>query len=122
MPMPNLLVKPNLRGGIVHKVTPKSAGWTYVGFEVHDLVPEETLSADTGETEVCLVLVAGKAKVRAGDSDFGTIGERMSPFEGSPWSVYVPPGSRYEVTAETAVELAICAAPAKGTLPPKIIP
>ena len=33
--MPNLLVKPNLDGGPVHAVTPESAGWTYVGFEVH---------------------------------------------------------------------------------------
>ena len=28
----------------------------------------------------------------AGGKDFGVLGERMSPFEGKPWSVYVPAG------------------------------
>jgi 5-deoxy-glucuronate isomerase len=120
--MGNLLLKPNLEGGAVHKVTPESAGWTYVGFEVHDLAAGASLGAETGGMEVCLVLVSGKAQVTADGKDFGMIGARMSPFEGSPWSVYVPAGSRYEVTAETPVELAVCAAPAKGTLPARVIP
>ena len=37
--MPNLLVKPSApdKNGRVHAVTPASAGWTYVGFEVYRL-------------------------------------------------------------------------------------
>ena len=37
--MPNLLVKPSApdKDGRVHAVTPASAGWTYVGFEVYRL-------------------------------------------------------------------------------------
>src|SRR5262245_61794331 len=120
--MSKLLVKPNLKGGPVHAVTPKSAGWTYVGFEVHDLAPGRSLAAETGDMEICLVLVAGKARVEAGGKDFGVIGERNSPFEGSPWSAYVPAKSSYRVTAETPAELAVCAAPARGTLPARVIP
>ena len=39
--MPNLLVKPGCadQDGRVHAVTPASAGWTYVGFEVYRLRP-----------------------------------------------------------------------------------
>jgi 5-deoxy-glucuronate isomerase len=120
--MPNLLVKPNLHGGPVHKVTPQGAGWTYVGFEVHDLAPGETLKAETGEVEICLVVISGKAKASAADKDFGTIGERAGPFDGQPWSLYVPAHSHYEITVETALEVAVCAAPAKGTLPARVIP
>jgi 5-deoxy-glucuronate isomerase len=120
--MSKLLVKPNLAGGPVHKVTPKSAGWTYVGFEVHDLAAGETLSAETGDMEVCLVMIAGKAAVTAGDQSLGVVGERANPFEGSPWSVYVPARSRYRLTATTAAEVAVCAAPAKGTLAALVIP
>ena len=54
--------------------------------------PGETPAAETGEREVCLVFVTGKAAVTAGGKDFGVLGERMSPFEGKPWSVYVPAG------------------------------
>ena len=71
----------------------------------------ESAAAATGEREVCLVLVSGKAKIRAGGQDFGVLGERMTPFEGKPWSVYVPGGSDWRVEATTDVELAVCSAP-----------
>lgn len=105
----------------VHAITPASAGWTYVGFEVRDLKAGETFSGNAGGRELCLVLVAGKASVRAGGLDFGEIGERLSPFQGQPWSVYVPPGANFRLAASTDVELAICSAPAKGGLPAKLI-
>ena len=38
MPRSKLLVRPRKSAsGLVHKITPKSAGWTYVGFEARDL-------------------------------------------------------------------------------------
>jgi 5-deoxy-glucuronate isomerase len=119
--MSKLLVKPNKSGGPVHHVTPQSAGWTYVGFDVHDLAAGQTLSAETGDQEICLVLIAGKAAITAGSEDFGVLGERNNVFEGAPWSVYVPAKSRYSVTAQTKVELAVCAAPGTGALPARVI-
>lgn len=109
--MPNLLVKPQGNNGLVHDITPESAGWTYVGFQLHRLGPGETTSGETGEREVCLVLVAGKARVTVNGEDFGALGERMTPFEGAPFSVYVPQGARYTVTATTELELGVCSAP-----------
>ena len=41
------------------------------------------------------------------------IGGRASPFEPDPWSLYVPAGSSWRVTAQGACELAICSAPGK---------
>ncbi len=107
--------------GRVHHVTPESAGWSYVGFELFKLTVGQTLSRATGGTEVCLVLVSGRARVRAGGLDCGVIGERMDPFAGAPWSVYVPARSEWTLVAETAVEIGVCAAPAQGTLPPRVI-
>lgn len=120
--MQSLLMKPSRERGLVHKVTPESAGWTYVGFEVHELTPGDTLAVETGEMEVCLVLVGGTAEVSAGGRDFGVVGGRSNPFEGAPWSVYVPARSSYEVMAQTPLELAVCASPATGKLPPRLIP
>jgi 5-deoxy-glucuronate isomerase len=112
--MPKLLVKSQKGTGRVAHVTPQSAGWTYVGFDLHRLKPGETISDATRDREVCLVFVTGKGSARAAGEDFGLLGERMSPFEGKPWSVYVPQGSNWSVTAETDLELAVCSAPGLG--------
>lgn len=121
--MASLLVKPHPRDadGSVLCVTPQSAGWEYVGFEVCRLDAGERLSRDTGGREVCLVLLAGKARIAGGGQDFGVVGERSSPFDGKPWSVYVPAGTDFEVVAETALELAICSAPGSGKYTSRLI-
>ena len=46
--MSHLKVKPHGTHGRVTHVTPESAGWTYVGFDLHRLKPGETVSAQTG--------------------------------------------------------------------------
>ncbi len=112
--MSKLLLKRKAGNGRVAHVTPQSAGWTYVGFDLHRLKPGDTVSARTEGREVCLVFVTGKGKASAGGKDFGLLGERMSPFDGKPWSVYVPEGSEWSVTAETDLELAVCSAPGLG--------
>lgn len=123
MPSP-LLVRPSAPDtrGRVHSVTPESAGWTYVGFEVHDLAPGASVARDTGDREVCIVMVSGRARVTAGGADFGIIGERASVFDGRPWSVYVPARSRFAVEAEGACEVALCSAPGTGAKPALLIP
>ena len=122
--MPNLLRRPSAPGpdGAIHRITPEDAGWSFVGFEVLHLQPGQTVSRSSEMRELCLVLVTGRAAVQAGGQDFGTIGERQSPFEGSPWSVYVPAGVTWQLRADTACELAICSSPAEGKLPPRLIP
>ena len=120
--MSKLLVKPVGTSGKIVDVTPERAGWTYVGFEVHQLAPGDRLAAPTLDREVCLVLVAGTARIRAGALETGVIGGRTTPFEGKPWSVYVPAGSDWAVTADTALTLAVCTAPGvAGARPPRVI-
>ncbi len=114
--------KPSRSGGPVHRVTPKDAGWIYVGFEVHDVPAGTSLAEETGDREFCLVLVSGRARVSAGGKSFGEIGERTSPFEGAPWSLYVPARSDWTLEALTPVELAVCSAPGTGKLPSRVIP
>src|SRR5262245_17051012 len=109
--MSKLLVKPQGSNGRVSHVTPESAGWRYVGFDLHRLQPHQNASSQTGEREVCLVFVSGKGKVWAGGNELGSLGGRATPFDGKPWSVYVPQGSSWAVSAETELELAVCSAP-----------
>ena len=120
--MPNLKISPAAGTGRLLHVTPESAGWTHVGFDLFHLAEGDSAGADTGGREVCLVLVSGKARITGGGNDFGVLGERMSPFYGKPWSVYVPAGSAWSVTAESRVELAVCSAPGQaGSHEPRVI-
>ena len=117
-----LLVRPAHRAdGVLHHITPESAGWTYVGFETRQLAKGAHATWRPGARELCIVIIAGKARVTTKDFDSGVIGERENVFDGLPWSVYAPPHHDVTVTAETDCEIAICSAPAEGKLPPRVI-
>jgi 5-deoxy-glucuronate isomerase len=123
--MARLLVRPATPGedGQVLNVTPASAGWGHVGFAVHRLAPGQSVARATGDREVCLVLVGGRADIRAGARTWHDLGERMGPFEEGkkPYAVYVPAGSDFEVTARTNLELAVCSAPGGGNHEARLI-
>jgi 5-deoxy-glucuronate isomerase len=122
--MSNLLVKPKERDntGKILEVTPQSAGWKYVGFQVYSLKKGDTIQQQTENNEVCLVLLSGRADVKSNKDEFSNIGERMSVFEGiPPYSVYIPNNDRFAVTALTEVELAVCSAPGNGTYEARLI-
>jgi 5-deoxy-glucuronate isomerase len=119
---PAALAKARAQGRDIVDVTPAS-GLRYVNFSAHRLAPGETLAvaSDAGR-EACVVVLTGTVDVRAGDEHWRGIGERMSVFEEkSPYAVYVPPGTGYAVSARTASEIAIGRAPARGTLPPRLL-
>jgi 5-deoxy-glucuronate isomerase len=121
--MPNLLVRATApdSSGRIHEVTPASAGWSYVGFEVYRLAAGQEVRHRMGEREACLVMLSGRAAVSAGRESFGVIGGRSSPFEPDPWSFYAPAHADWSVKAETDCEVALCTAPAEGKLPPRVI-
>lgn len=123
--MSERIVKPVLNpkaDGTLLTVTPESAGWQYVGFQVVQLAEGQTLTRESGDQELCLVLLSGLANVSTREYTWEKIGKRMSVFEKiPPYSIYVSSSDRVEFTALTALEIAICAAPGKGTYPARLI-
>jgi len=119
----SLLAKANPHGREIVKITPRSAGWAYVGFEALRLAAGESI--DIGlprDREGCLVMLIGRAEVDVDRRHFGTLGGRASVFaESSPDAVYAPPGSHYAIRALDAVELALASAPAQGQHPARLI-
>ena len=70
--MPDLIVKSKNEadeGGSVVKVTPESAGWEYVGFEVLKLAGGESTERRAEGEEVCLVPISGACSVSSGLGD-----------------------------------------------------
>src|SRR5476649_1331109 len=108
--------------GHLQHITPANAGWRFVGFDAYRLSAGQTLTLDSADRELCLVLISGVASVATRKAEFSHIGKRMSPFERTPpFSVYVPHHDRARVQAETDLELAVCAAPGNGELPARLI-
>jgi len=91
--MSTLLLKaksPDKNGRILN-VSPETAKWKYVGFQVYQLKKGQTLKKNTNDMEVCLVILTGIVNVKTNKSQFNKIGKRMSVFEKTPpYSVYVP--------------------------------
>ena len=100
-------------GGPVSIVTPESAGWSYVGFEVYKIRRGEGIRQSTGTREVCIVMLAGQADIAAGSRSWKEVGSRHNVFDGAPDAVYAPPGQSLEITASSeSCEVALCWAPA----------
>ena len=110
-----LLRKAVAKTGLVHQITPEDAGWSYVGFGLYHLADGASAAEVSGQREVILVLVEGKAKIIVDGENLGVLGERMDVFgQTRPWSVYVPRDSNWQATAHGHCVLAICSAPAQN--------
>ncbi|WP_025733293.1 5-deoxy-glucuronate isomerase [Carnimonas nigrificans] len=108
--------------GVTIDIVPGQSELEYVGFRLHQLREGEQFSANSGDLEVCLVLLGGRATIVSGEQRFENIGERRDVFDHiPPYSVYLPNDSDYSVTAETDLQLAVCSAPGKGNHPPRLI-
>ena len=114
--MPDLLLTNHAPAadGLVHSVTPESAGWGHVGFAVYQLRPGMRVERVGNDQEHCLVILSGTCTVEAGPEIFRSIGGRESPFKGKPTAVYIPWRTAWAVIPESDLELAVCAAPGGG--------
>jgi 5-deoxy-glucuronate isomerase len=108
--MSSLLVQP--------PVTPESAGWRYVGFDVLQIAGMPR-SSHTGDRELCLVVIEGSCDVRSTYGDWKGLGGRTSPFEGPPAGAYLPPGTEFELAGSG--EVALCTAPAANGADPRVL-
>lgn len=112
----NLLRKPNGAHGKVHAITPKNAGWTYVGFELWKLAPGEVASGGEAGREVILVVVEGRVHVEG----LGQIGKRASVWEKTPPACAYMPGM-WHVEAVSDCVVAVCSASGSGTRPAQVL-
>ena len=122
--MSKLLVKPgdpDSSGRITH-VTPASANWKYVGFDVHRLTPGALVEVGASDRESCVVVLSGKISVFVGEDAFCDLGQRSTIFEQTPAvCIYIPFNKSYSVRSEGDAEIAICSAPGHSDRPVKVI-
>ncbi|KER70018.1 5-deoxyglucuronate isomerase [Burkholderia cepacia] len=111
----NLIVKGWSTGREIVTVTREFAGWCHVGFAAKRIASGERETLDSGNDELCLVVLTGIVTVGAGKDTWREIGGRSSVFDdGAPYSVYVPPRMAVTIDAHDNAEIALCTAPASG--------
>ncbi len=113
--MADLLRRARSTAGQIHDITPASANWKYVGFELYRLAEGETCGGATGDREVILVVIEGKTEVDVAGKKWGELGERMSVFDKTPpHCIYIPGGCEWSAVATTPCTLGVCSAPYTG--------
>jgi 5-deoxy-glucuronate isomerase len=103
-----------LRNGAWQGVTPESAGWNYLSFDVR----RGPFESATGESEVALVPLSGRYRVESRDGAW-ELGGRAHVFDGLPWALYLPRDTTYRVEGDG--ELAICGAHARRRHEPLLV-
>lgn len=120
----HLLVKPNALkngSGDLMSFTPGSVGWDHLGFTARRLQAWERFSAETGSTEIGIVVLGGRCSVESTGGTWRNFGSRANVFDGIAFTLYLPIGTSYTLVAETDCEIAICSCPATRHFPARLI-
>jgi 5-deoxy-glucuronate isomerase len=101
-------------GTSLQHVTRAEAGWQYLTFEAQRLSPGLVLRRGADDQELLVIVLEGRASVRAAGHLFDDIGTRETVFDGPPPAmVLVAPGSDVEV-ATAAGALVVVGSAAGG--------
>ncbi len=121
--MTSLLKRPTQSGecGQIHNLGPDQTGFGYVGFSAFKLTDGMTVTKQFSDVETCLVVVTGRVQFSTDGIHGVELGGRATPFGDYPGVAYIPPNVAFSVISIGSSEVALCTAPAKGMLPPRII-
>jgi 5-deoxy-glucuronate isomerase len=109
------LIRPNRNSTTMIEITPDSASWDYLGFNLIALKAGQSYRHRTDQTEAALVPLVGSAILQVADQRFEVM--RKGVFEQKPHVLYVPPGHEITVEARSDLEFTLGSAPAEGKYP-----
>ena len=98
--------------GTILDVTPRAAGWQYVGFEVLRLVRGRGGQARHRDREVCIVVIGGTATVNSEHGEYDALGGRPTRGAARPTRPICRPGHAISIASANEAEVALCWAPA----------
>ncbi len=96
-----LLIAPDFSQEEYICVTPASAGWDSLHFAARKMQRGKTWSSETGENELALVVLGGSCTVSSNRGTWEKVGRRPNVFSGMPYTLYLPRGTRFTLTAES---------------------
>jgi 5-deoxy-glucuronate isomerase len=115
--MTGLLVRPGDYTDLVER-----NGYAYLTFGVRRLVAGAAFSDETGIHELAVVVLGGCCSVESSRGAWRKFGARANVFDGLPYTLYLPIGTSYTLTADTDCEVALCYSRAEEAHPARLIP
>jgi 5-deoxy-glucuronate isomerase len=106
---------------LIVEVTPETAGWETITFQVRRIASGERWSFETGECELALVVLGGVVDIASSCGEWPGVGGRSDVFAGLPHALYLPLGVSFSVTSATGAEFAIAFAPAARAYEPRLV-
>lgn len=106
----NLVVRPTADPAdpnLLLTITPQSAGWDYIHFQVRRLAQGERWSFQSGENELAIVNLTGIYRVDSNRGEWSGIGGRPNVFAAAAHALYLPRRTDFTITAEQAGEFAV---------------
>jgi 5-deoxy-glucuronate isomerase len=101
---------------------PLSNPFKLLDFSLFILADGQSYSGTTGDREYLAVLLGGKGTFVVNGQTFANVGGRPNVFAGKPYSVYLPCGSDWKVTAHGRLEIGLVSAPGDLRTDPYVIP
>lgn len=97
----SLLVAPNYSLPEYIHVTPQSAHWDYLNFAARQINHGRLWHFETQENELALVILGGTCEITCNVGKWTEVGRRPNVFAGMPYTLYLPPQTRFTVEAKS---------------------
>ena len=114
--MSNLLFRPE-----VFQDRIENFGFQYLSFEVRKLAQGQKCDGNTDGNELATVVLGGGCSVKTPTNEWQRIGGRASVFDGLPYTLYLPLGTAFSITADTDCDLAFCYCHAEEQHPARLV-
>jgi 5-deoxy-glucuronate isomerase len=98
---PALLVPPSFNHDEYIHVTPQSAGWDHLSFAARQMKRGGTWNFETHDNELALVVLGGVCEITSNVGKWADVGRRPNVFRGMPYTLFLPPGTRFSVEAKS---------------------
>jgi len=93
-----LLIHPEeVKTGNYHDIGAKQIGWRDLNFGAKKLLKDSIWEHNTGEYEMCVVLLGGKFSISSKWGDWVTENSRRDVFNGLPHAAYLPPDTPFKL-------------------------
>ena len=82
---------------LILSITPESAGWELISFQVRRLNEGQSWSFCSGENELAIVNLSGSYSIKSNFGNWTNFGGRPNVFAGAGSALYLPRGSDFTI-------------------------
>jgi len=118
----SFLISPDFRYPEYVQITPRAAGWDYLNFAARQMSRGKMWHFETHENELALVILGGTCEITSNVGKWTEVGKRLNVFSGMPYTLYLPPQTRFTVEARSEhLDIAYGWCAAKETHPARLV-